>query len=78
MVKPDGWIGPEADGPGGGYRMIWARSLVFFAWTNLVDANKTWEQPIVDAMHKFNNLQVTVSVLRIVGQSSQCSDQHRC
>jgi hypothetical protein len=51
MVKEDGWIGPEEDGPGGGHRLIWARSLIFFAWTNLADANKTWEQPIVDAMH---------------------------
>jgi hypothetical protein len=61
MVKEDGWIGPEEDGPGGGHRLIWARSLIFFAWTNLADANKTWEQPIVNAMHKFNKLQVSVN-----------------
>jgi hypothetical protein len=30
MVKEDGWIGPEEDGPGGGHRLIWARSLIFF------------------------------------------------
>jgi hypothetical protein len=60
MIADDGWIGPEADGPGGGYRLIWARSLIFFAWTSLAEANKTWEQPIVDAMHNFNDLQVAV------------------
>lgn len=52
MVKSDGWIGPEE----GGYRLLWARTLVFFAWTNLVDANSTYEEPIVNAMHEFNGL----------------------
>ena len=52
MIAEDGWIGPEK----GGYRLLWARTLIFFAWTPLVDANKTYEEPIVDAMHNFNNL----------------------
>lgn len=51
-VALDGWIGPEK----GGYRLLWARTLLFFAWTNLVDANSTWEEPIVTAMHNFNSL----------------------
>ncbi|KAH7310189.1 hypothetical protein BKA65DRAFT_519076 [Rhexocercosporidium sp. MPI-PUGE-AT-0058] len=74
MVKQDGWIGPEANGPGGGYRMIWARSLVFFAWTNLADANKTWEQPIVEAMHKFNNLQVAMLSNNCTGEQLQAAN----
>ncbi|KAK4496684.1 hypothetical protein PRZ48_012666 [Zasmidium cellare] len=52
MIQPDGWIGFEE----GGYRLIWARTLIFFAWTNLVDANSTYEKPVVDAMYNFNTL----------------------
>lgn len=56
MVAEDGWIGPEK----GGYRLLWARTLMFFAWTNLVDANSTYEEPIVRAMHDFNGLMNTM------------------
>lgn len=56
MITPDGWIGPEK----GGERLLWARTLLFFAWTNLVDANKTYEEPIVSAMHDFNGLMHTM------------------
>lgn len=52
MIADDGWIGPEKDG----YRLLWARTLIFFAWTSLADANKTYEEPIVTAMHGFNTL----------------------
>lgn len=55
-VAPDGWIGPEK----GGYRLLWARTLLFLGWTNLVDANATWEEPIVTAMHNFNKLMNTM------------------
>lgn len=56
MIADDGWIGPEK----GGYRLLWARTLIFFAWTNLVDANATYEEPIVTAMHNFNDLMHTM------------------
>ncbi|KAJ5625302.1 hypothetical protein N7510_001611 [Penicillium lagena] len=36
--------------------MIWARTLLFLGLTNLVEANSTYEKPIVDAMHRFNVL----------------------
>lgn len=52
MIADDGWIGPEQ----GGMRLLWARTLIFFAWTNLVEANKTYEEPVVTAMHDFNLL----------------------
>ena len=51
LIQPDGWIGPET--LAGGKRLIWARTLVFLGWTNLVEANSTYEQPIVDAMHNY-------------------------
>lgn len=57
-IQPDGWIGPET--LSSGKRMIWARTLLFLGWTNLVDANATYEQPIVDAMHRFNGLMNTM------------------
>ena len=53
-VQPDGWIGPETVSEG--KRMIWARTLLFLGLTNLVDANSTYQQPIVSAMHRFNGL----------------------
>lgn len=56
QVKEDGWIGFEE----GNKRLIWARTLIFFAWTNFADANKTWETPIVDAMYSFNSLMHTM------------------
>jgi len=53
-IQPDGWIGPET--LAGGQRMIWARTLLFMGLTNLVDANSTYEKPIIDAMLNFNEL----------------------
>ena len=53
-IQDDGWIGPET--LSGGERMVWARTLLFLGLTNLVDANATYQQPIVDAMHRFNGL----------------------
>lgn len=55
-VAPDGWIGPEK----GGYRLLWARTLILMGFTNLVDANKTWEEPVVTVMHNFNTLMHTM------------------
>lgn len=57
-IQPDGWIGPET--LAGGERMIWARTLLFLGWTNLVEANSTYEKPIIDAMHRFNSLMNTM------------------
>ena len=51
-VAADGWIGPEV----GGYRLLWARTLMFLAFTNLADANETYQEPIVRVMHNFNTL----------------------
>lgn len=56
MIAADGWIGPEKDG----YRLLWARTLIFFAWTPLVDANATYAEPIVTAMHDFNDLMLSM------------------
>lgn len=53
-IQPDGWIGPETISSG--QRMIWARTLIFLGLTNLADADPKYEQPIVDAMHRFNGL----------------------
>lgn len=52
MITDDGWIGPEK----GGDRLLWARTLIFFAWTNLADSNQTREEPVFTAMHDFNTL----------------------
>ncbi|KAJ9197365.1 CAZyme family GH127 [Paecilomyces variotii] len=57
-IQSDGWIGPET--LAGGERMIWARTLLFLGWTNLVEANATYEKPIIDAMHHFNRLMNTM------------------
>lgn len=57
-IQSDGWIGPET--LAGGERMIWARTLLFLGWTNLVEANATYEKPIIDAMHRFNRLMNTM------------------
>ncbi|KAJ5999660.1 hypothetical protein N7481_000069 [Penicillium waksmanii] len=53
-IQPDGWIGPET--LASGERMIWARTLVFLGLINLADADPKYEQPIVDALHRFNGL----------------------
>ncbi|KAF2162458.1 hypothetical protein M409DRAFT_27082 [Zasmidium cellare ATCC 36951] len=61
MVQEDGWIGPEKDGPGGGARLIWARTLLFEAWTNIADvAGSNYTKPVVAAMHNFNKLMVSM------------------
>jgi hypothetical protein len=55
-VASDGWIGPEE----GGYRLLWARALVLMSFTNLVEANQTYQEPLVTAMPNFNTLMNTM------------------
>ena len=61
MVAPDGWIGPEKSGPGGGDRLIWARTLLFWAFTNIAEVpGSNYTKPLVTAMHNFNSLMITM------------------
>lgn len=45
----DGWIGPET----GTKRNFWARYPLFMGMTMLVEANATWEVPVLNALHSF-------------------------
>ncbi|KAE9395504.1 hypothetical protein BT96DRAFT_922785 [Gymnopus androsaceus JB14] len=46
----DGWIGPETDP---NTRTFWARYPVSLGFMNLVDANSTWEEPVVNMFGNF-------------------------
>lgn len=61
MIADDGWVGPEANGPGGGARLVWGRTYLFLGWVNLADANETWTEPIVNALQNFSTLLSSVS-----------------
>ena len=52
----DGWIGPEE--PSG--RVFWARYPLCLGFVQLAEANSTWTQPVVKALHKFTELMHTM------------------
>jgi hypothetical protein len=73
LQTDDGWIGPETEA----YRNFWGRMPLFLGLTNLADANLTYTQPVVDALHKFFSL--TYSMLQNNSQGyTTCHDGIDC
>ncbi|KAB8360817.1 hypothetical protein FH972_024551 [Carpinus fangiana] len=54
--QPDGWLGPE----NGTWRTFWGRYPLCLGLIGLAEANSTWEQPVLTAMYKFNDLMYTM------------------
>ncbi|KAF2725282.1 hypothetical protein K431DRAFT_336291 [Polychaeton citri CBS 116435] len=50
--QEDGWLGVET----GTQRNFWARHMLCLGMIQLAEANSTWEEPIVDSLHKFSKL----------------------
>ncbi|KAK5156997.1 hypothetical protein LTS14_004514 [Recurvomyces mirabilis] len=52
LQASDGWLGPET----GSARNFWARYPLCLGLTQLAEANSTWTQPVVTALHDFTSL----------------------
>ena len=52
MQSPDGWIGPEAPGN----RNFWGRTPFILGLTQMVEADKTCEAPVVNCMRRYFRL----------------------
>ncbi len=52
LQTEDRWIGPERFHE----RIFWARTLFCLGLTQLVEANRTWEVPVLSALRRFISL----------------------